>query len=298
MSRHFVTRAIAVCAVTIALAGSAAAQCCNRHKAQADGATAKAGADSSTCKAHQGGDKTAAELACRGKALNAAGAPLMQYKVGDQTTKCPQEADKLAAAAAGDAKIRYVVDDTEYADKTEALRAYAKTLDAHLAKLTAVRYVVGEATLNCPQAATKLAADQHEAVKYRLASFTFEDQAAAQQAADAAREAADNVDMKTLVDGQEVCSAKTAQQTAGGGGCCAAKGGMAAKKSADGRCAASAKDASTGKKCQYVVGDVKTPCEATAKVELAQTRILAAYNAIEEVASKSDSGKPVAAAGV
>jgi hypothetical protein len=252
---------------------------------------AKTGADSSTCKAHPDGEKGDAELACRGKALHAAGAPLMQYKVGDQTTKCPQEAAKLAAAADGDPKIRYVVDDTEYSHKPEALGAHAKALEAHLAKLSELRYVVGKATLDCPQAATTLAANQHEVVKYRLASFTFEDQAAAQQAADAAREAAEKVQLKTVVDGQEVCNAKTGQKTGDRGGCCAAKGGVAAKKSAG------AKDASAGKKCEYVVGNVKTLCEATAKVELAQARILAAYDALQEVAGKADAGKPVAAAG-
>ena len=138
--------------------------------------------DKSTCA--KTGDM-AGKDACKDKSLAASGMPVMHYKVGDKTTCCPKAAAELAKA--NDAKILYVVSETEYADKAAALQAYAKVLDEYLGTLTAVRYAVGEKCVNCPMAAMALAKDSGETVKYRVAAFTFADKAAADQAADAAR---------------------------------------------------------------------------------------------------------------
>jgi hypothetical protein len=175
-------------------------------------------------------------------------------------------------AKTNEATIRYVVNETEYADKTEAQESYAKVLDEYLGTLTSVRYAVGEKCVNCPMAALALAKDSGEAVKYRVAAFTFADKAAADKAADAARAAADKVEMTMVVDGQETKCDATAKKT----------------------CNKSTDNATAGKSCEYRVGDTKTCCAATAKVEFTKARIETAQKALEEIAAKDNGGKEVA----
>jgi len=252
--------------LSCALASNAAAQCCAGAKKTADGG-ATCQKDKSSCA--KTGDQVGQE-ACRDKALAAAGMPVMHYKVGDQTTCCPKTAGDLAAAQ--DAPIRYVVNDAEYADKTEALGTYAKVLDDYLGTLTTVRYAVGEKCVACPMAATALAKDSGETVKYRVAAFTFADQAAAEKAAKTARAASEKVVMTMVVDGQETKCAATAKKT----------------------CDKSADNATAGKTCEYRVGDTKTCCAATAKVEFTKARIEAAQRALVEIAANDNGGKEVA----
>lgn len=263
--RIWITSAI-VALVSLALTSNAPAQCSAGAKQTADsGNTCQH--DKSTCAKTS---NQAGKEACKDKSLAATGMPAMHYKVGDQTTCCPKAAAELAAAH--DATIRYVVNDTEYADKAEALQAYAKALDEHLGTMTSVRYAVGDKCVACPMAAGALAKNSGETVKYRVAAFTFADKAAAEQAATAARSAADKVSMTMVVDGKETkCDA-------------------AAKKSCD----TAAGDTAQGKTCEYKVGGTTTPCATTAKVELAKARIEAAQKALEEIAAKDNSGKEVA----
>ena len=261
------------------------------------------------------------EPGCRGKALAATGMPLMIYKVGEMSTNCPKEAHQLATES--EATVRYVVGTNEFEEKTEALKAYAAALDEYLGTLTTVRYAVGDTSVGCSQAAAALARESRDAVKFRVASFTFADESAARQAAEAARSAADKVVMKKLVDGEEVAvdgapakdgkscgAAKSGGQKTGGTGECATKksdksscgANKLASRSdacpshkASGDAAATVEPASErSAKCEFVVGDVKTCCETTARVELAQTRILEAHKTLTEVAAKDTPGKPVA----
>ena len=251
-------------AVAAAMTFSAATLACDG--AGKDGPKGTAGDTAKACSA----DKTACAKSCTNgkdakaashdKGLAAAGMPLMKYKVGDQVTACPKEAAKIATADGNDAKIRYVVGETEYADKTEALQAYASQLDDFLATMTTVRYAVADETVSCPVAAQKLAQDKGEAVKFRLASVTFADKTEAEKAAHAARQAADAVQMKTVRDGQTVTCSKEAEK------------GCAARKVA----------ADQNKDCEYQVVDVKTSYPVTAKVELAKARIAAAQKALEQ----------------
>jgi hypothetical protein len=204
----------------------------------------------------------------RGKLLAASGAPLMQYKVGDRTTFCPKQAAEWSKAK-DDLKVRYVVNETEYTDKAAALQAYQTALDEYLPKLSAVRYAVGDKCVACPLEAASLAKETGSTVHYRVASFTFADRAQANQAAEAARAAADNVKMTYVVGGKEYTCDKEAQHS------CQAKGGAA-----------------TAKKCEYKVGEMKTCCETTAKVELTSARIIAAYQALALAANQSPSASP------
>jgi hypothetical protein len=265
--------------LSLALAANAAAQCCSGAKKAADGGTT-CQKDKSTCA--KSGDMASKE-GCKDKSLAASGMPVMHYKVGEKTTCCPKAAAEMAKA--DDATIKYVVSETEYADKSEALQAYAKVLDEYLGTITTVRYAVGEKCVNCPLAAMALAKDSGETVKYRVAGFTFADKAAADKAADAARTAADKVELTMLVDGKETKCDAAAKKT-----CDKSAHDATAKKTCD----KSADDATAAKTCEYRVGDTKTCCAATAKVELAKARIETAQKALEEIAAKDNGGKEVA----
>ncbi len=316
---HLWTKTALVLAFILGVAIDASAQCCSKKKAAA-------GADAVTASqkdalAAQSPSKD--EPNCRGKALAATGMPLMTYKVGEKPTNCPKEAEKLAAD--GETAVRYVVGTGEFQEKAEALRAYTAALDEYLGTVTTVRYAVGDSTVGCPQAAAALARDVGEAVRFRVASYTFADEDAAQQAAEAARHAADKVVLKKLINGEEVAADNSTEGAHAGKSGCAAKaaghktagaGDCATKKTEKGSCGASKLaargDGCPGHKtaaeatasaepasdrpaqCEFVVGDLKTCCEVTAKVELAQARIIEAHKAVAELAAKDGNGKPVA----
>lgn len=182
-----------------------------------------------------------------------ANTPKMTFKVGDKSTCCPDEAQKLAS---GDAKlVKYVVADKEFSDKSEALTAYGKLLDEHLSQITTVKYAVGKECMACPVSAGELAKKEGKKVEYRLASFNFGDKEAAEKAAKSAKEAAEKVTMKVMVGDQSYHCATMAE--------------AAAK--------------SCGRTVEYVVGETRTPCNTTAQVELAKARIEAALTAIATV---------------
>jgi hypothetical protein len=228
--------------VGLSLGNSALAQCCAKSKAAHEGAMAKTAGETS---------------ACHGKAMCAKGAvatdmPKMLYKVGDETTCCPKQADKLAGGDSS--KIRYVVAGKEYTKNEEALKAYATVLDEYLNSMQNVRFVVGEQCVSCPMAAQALAKGAGQPMKYRVAAITFAEKAKAETAAKLARAAAEKVQMTCVVDGQKYSCPKEAEQAC----------------------------AKSGKKAEYVVGDMKTNCPITAGVELAKARIDAARKALEE----------------
>jgi hypothetical protein len=260
------TSVCAIAALFVAsFACSAQAQCgAGKSKETA------ARADGKTC--HQ--DKKACaqgeQATERNKLLAAAGAPLMQYKVGDRTTRCPKQAAEWSKAN-DDLKVRYVVNETEYTDKAAALQAYQAALDEYLPKLSAVQYAVGDKCVACPLEAASLAKETGSTVQYRVASFTFADRAQAERAAEAARTAADKVRMTCVVNGKEYACDKEAKHS------CCAKGSE-----------------TTAKSCEYKVGEMKTCCETTAKVELTSARIIAAYQALALAANQQPSGPATA----
>lgn len=234
--------------VTLFAASAAWAQC----KASSE-ATAKAvsdgGAKPACCSADAAGAgkcSSARAAACK------AGAPCMKYTVGDKSTCCPEEAAKLAG---GDkSKITYVVGDRTFSDETEAKKALAAALDAYLTEMTTVKFAVGEKCLACPIEAASLARKEGQPVRYRLATFDFSSQEAAEKAAAAAKEAASSIKLGWKVGEKSFC--------------CAAMAGDAAKKE--------------GQPVQFCVGEKSTNCEVTASVDLALARIEAALAAIEK----------------
>jgi hypothetical protein len=304
--------------VGVGLSASALAQWSGEAKqaAKDGGACCKKGTQ--VAKA-EGCEKPCDPAQCSDKALAAAGVPAMVYKVGDKQVNCPKQATELAAG--DEAKIHYLVASKEFCSKPEALQAYETALNEHLSAMTTVRYNVGGKCVPCPDAAASMAKASNESVQFRVASYTFADQAAAERAAAIAKEAAEKVVMKCVVDGKEIvcdkpCGAKT--ELAAGKASCGPKGDAVAGKScakgdaqpvaaksdgskascgakAEGAALAAGQTCDKSAKCEYVVGDMKTCCPTTAGVELAKARILAAQKAVDEYAAAHNGSKAIAA---
>lgn len=214
--------------------------------------------------------------------------PAMTYKVGDKETCCEKMA--LEAAKGEEKAVKFIVAGKSFDTKSEAMTAYAETLDNYLNnQVLTVRYAVGDECVACPMAAGALAKSKNEKMKYRLASFNFDDQEKADKALAAAKKA---------IDGG--CKAGEAK------GCCAAKAEAKGeskdgevKKVADAKegqpagCTGHAKDAEAKGCGATKEGQVakasdekKIGCckEAEGKVEVARAKIDAAIKAIAEVA--------------
>jgi hypothetical protein len=246
---------------------SAPAQCC-AGKAKGQQAAGRI-AEGQVCHKDQE-TPTGAPTAERGKLLAASGAPLMQYKIGERVTRCPKQAAEWTKAK-NDLPVRYIVNATEYTDYGAALQAYQAALEERLAQMSSVRYAVGNQCVACPLEAASLAQQTGSTVKYRVASFTFADRAQANRAAEAARAAADKVRMTYAVDGKKCAGDKEARHS------CRPNG-----------------DETAAKTCEHKVGETKTCCETTAKVELTSARIIAAYQALALVADQPPSISPAA----
>jgi hypothetical protein len=178
--------------------------------------------------------------------------PQMTYRVGDNTTDCPMTAEKLAADH--HTQVHYVVGKKAFADKSEANKAYADALDNYFDDMLTVRYAVGNKSMKCGDSAKSIAKKEGTKVNYQLASFRFEDRESAEKAAKTAREAADQVTMK-LVVGEKTYS-------------CPMQASHVAKQH--------------GEKVSYCVGDSKTTCEDTARIQVATERIRTALVALEQ----------------
>lgn len=189
---------------------------------------------------------------CSDKAFAAAGVPKMRAVVGDKEFNCPLE----AAEAAKKANVQpvFYVADVKYTDMAEAGKAYAKQLNGFLAEATAVKYAIGSECTNCPKTAESIAKKAGKPVKYRLASFEFNDQAAAEKAAARAREAIEAIKVEMKVDGKTYT--------------CCDEAGKAAK--------------SCGKSVEYTVAGQSCGCPIQADVVQAMAKIRVALGEIEK----------------
>jgi hypothetical protein len=227
-------------------------------KAVADGAQCHGTQARTACgKSRAHCDKSNAS--CTGKAacdkrLTEAGVPVLMYRVGEKTTRCPDEAEKLAKGDEG--VIRFVIGEKVYEDEAEAKQAYAKALEDFLGQITSVRYAVGDKSVACPMSAGALAKKEGKPMRYRLASYDFETKEAAKKAAATAREAADGVKMTVNVGDESFTCSTSAAKVA----------------------------KSKGKSVEFCVGQTRTPCKVTASVNLAMARVEAALEAIEKAA--------------
>jgi len=255
---------IATLVVALVFTGSAWAQCGGHEKKEmtAQKASAKASC-AATCEKGKAVRMTAGGCGsgqgCNPADCWAANCPKLQYAVAGETLCCPRNAELLAKALETD--VKYVVAGQTYSDRNEALATLAKLLNERLDEMTHVAYVVGDQTMQCGVSAAKMAKADGTDVRYRVASFVFEDKSQAEQAAQLAREAAENVKMVSVVDGKEYCCAKTAAKVA----------------------------SECGKKCEYKVAGQKdtTCCKMTAEVELAQAKVDAAMKAMQQSSAGS-----------
>ncbi|TWT41102.1 hypothetical protein RAS1_37940 [Phycisphaerae bacterium RAS1] len=218
------------------------------------GNVAKTGASEGGASCHAG-DKTAAGDKAKCSAGSASAGcsdmPCIKYVVGEKSTCCPDEANKLAN---GDQKlIKYIVAEKSYSDEAEAGKAYADVLNKHLESMMQVKFAVGDECVACPMTAKELATKNNKKVIYRVAKFDFAEQAKAEEAIKHAKAAAEKVSMKMMVGDKCVGCPVEAKQVA----------------------------EKEGKKVEYVVGEKRSCCETMGNVELAKARIMAAVKALE-----------------
>jgi hypothetical protein len=201
------------------LAGSSAlalAQCSESKGTQAKpvAQTASGSCDQQTGKSGRCSAQLAAAGCCSkkdGAAL--ASMPMLRCVVGEQETRCPIEAQKLAAGK--DTQIEYFLGETKYTEMDQAVGAWQRELNRYLEDLTTVKYGVGDERVACPVTAGAMAKKSGKPVQYRLASYSFETSDRARKAAEAARKAADEVKMIMKVDGKEYACPKSASAEAG-----------------------------------------------------------------------------------
>lgn len=250
---------IATLVVALVFTGSAWAQCSGHttEKMTVQKASAKASCAATCDKAKP--VKMASAGCGSGQGCNpadcwAASCPKLQYAVAGETLCCPKNAEILAKAH--ETKVKYVVAGQTYCDRDEAMTTLAKLLIERLDQMTHVTYVVGDESVQCGMSAAKMAKAHGTDVRYRVASFVFDDKSQAEQAAKLAREAAQNVKMVSVVDGKEYCCSKTAAKVA----------------------------SDSGKNCEYKVAGKKdgTCCKQTAEIELVQAKVEAATKAMQQ----------------
>lgn len=221
-------------------------------QAKKSGCPGLAAENKSGCTAAKGEGCGSGGECCQAKA--GAKLPAISYKVGDKEFCCDKEAAEVAKAS--NATITYVVGGKTFAKQDEAMTAYADLLEKHLDGMLTVKFVVGDECVACPTSAQQLAKEKRAKVQYRLAAYDFESQEKADKAAGRAREAAEKVSIKMVV-GDEAF-----------------------------QCPVSAKDASqkSGKPVEYAVGDCKSQCQTTARINLAKAKIDAASKALADAA--------------
>lgn len=228
-----------------------------------ESAKASGGCSAKAAAANEGTVK--AECEVNGKKV-AYEMPAMFYMVGDEKTCCDKTAAQMAEKASK--PVIYVVGEKKYEDRAEAMTAYAGLLDNYLENNLQVKYAVGDKCVACPMEAASLAKSANGKVQYRLASFTFDDEAKAKNALEKA---------KTAIS-KTGCSAACATKS----GCCKKDATTVASKDSS---TAASKD---GEKAQCSAGEGKTLAhcckEAEGKVELAKARIDLAMKTIAEVA--------------
>jgi hypothetical protein len=193
----------------------------------------------------KGGDCSGAGKKAAGKEC---GLPKMLYKVGDEMTCCEDTAKKAVQSGK---TVMYVVGDKEYADQGEAMTAYATVLDTFYKEALQVKMSVDGECVSCPVEAGQLAEKKNTKVRYQVATVAFDERAEAEAAAKRAKAAADKIAMEMVVGDECYTCPVTAQSVA----------------------------TKAGKTVEYKIGEFKTPCETTAKIQLAKARILAARNA-------------------
>jgi hypothetical protein len=175
--------------------------------------------------------------------------PAMTYRVGDDVTGCRMSAERIAKETGR--PVGYLVGDDGFTDKGEAVAKLTTLLEEEAEKLQSIQYVVNGRAHSCGMTAKQVAKKAKAGVIYRVGGVDFETAEDAEKALEAVKTAASGVKLAYQVDGKSYCCSK---------------GATAAVKK-------------TGKKMTYAVGDAETPCEKTAKLNLAKARVRAIVEA-------------------
>ena len=141
--------------------------------------------------------------------------PKMSYKIGDEATCCSHSAKALAEKHS--APIHYVVAETSYTDKSEAMSALVEKTEAALAAYTtpSVCEVSGTTTIagekcSCPMTAAKHTELVKAAVESVSLSYVVGEEACSCPMK-AKELAAGGAEMKYVVGGEETCCEMTAR---------------------------------------------------------------------------------------
>jgi hypothetical protein len=132
--------------------------------------------------------------------------PKMGYRVDGNDTCCPKTAGEMAKKHS--AEVHYVVGETEYCNKPEAMAAHAKQLDAYMMDLVRIQYAVDGECVPCPDKAKEMAAScSSKKMQYKVGPATFDSAEAAIAASIRAYNAAQKVSMEYAVgDEMTTCS--------------------------------------------------------------------------------------------
>ena len=194
------------------------------------------------------------KLGCCSKSNPAiAGMPAMSYKVGEETIKDAEAAEKLAKESSK--PMVYVVGEQTFTEMGEATAKLTSALEEYAGSIQTIQFSAGGECTRCPMTAKALADKSGGKVMYRVAGIDFDTKEKAEKAVQLASDAVKKVEMQVLVEGAPAHCAKDAETAA-----------------------------TSGKKVTYKVGDQESCCKIMAGKMLAEAKI----RAIVEAAAKAN----------
>lgn len=183
--------------------------------------------------------------------------PKLMYRVGEKELCCPTGAGEEAKTSGK--PIQYVVAGEVVASEGEAKVKLTSAVETFNTDLLTMQFSAGSECFKCPVTAEEAAKKAGAVMKYRTAGMDFDSKEKAMQALEAAKKAAGEVKLAAFVGDKEFS--------------CCVEAGQVAKQ--------------TGKEVTYVVGDQKTCCEITGKLNFAQAKAKAIVSAAAELALAS-----------
>ncbi|MBK9118573.1 MAG: hypothetical protein IPM18_03075 [Phycisphaerales bacterium] len=220
----------------------------------------------------------------------------VRYAIGDKTVCCPTAAKTAAVENGG--KIMYRVAFVDFADEANAKKA-AEAARAAAAGVVMKRVVDGQEN-DCEDAFRASCATVKKASTEGDCAKTC-DGAKAEKVADKGdcAKTCDGAKAEKVADKGDcakTCDGAKAEKVADKGDCAKTCDGAKAEKVADkGDCAKTC-DGSKASKVEYLVAGNRTPCEMSARVQLAQARLVAAWDAATKIAQADQpTDKPMAA---
>lgn len=171
--------------------------------------------------------------------------PTMKYKIGDDVTCCSKSA--AAMAKKSNTKMQYMVGDDVFSTEKEASAKIVAAYEMEVNNLNSMQFSVGNDSFHCPMSAKDKAKSTGKTLAYRVAGFDFSEKSKAEDALKKIALTVADVKMSYKVGDQKFCCDKMA----------------------------GAKVKETGSTMSYIVGDVETTDEYSAKMKLAEAKIRA-----------------------